>query len=163
MRVAIVGCEESKWTSEQKEKAKIKIKSILLTKAKQAFDDEIILVSGHCPFGGIDIWAEELSDALGITKKIYPAKVNQWEDRTWMWHPDRPLERDIGYKSRNILIAKTCDILYCIVPQRSYNIEGNEIFYCTHCQTYGHPTNGGCWTLRYAKKLNKENHLVVIP
>lgn len=126
----------------------------------------IILVSGHCPKDGVDIRAEEIADELGIKKEIYPAEVNQWEDRTIYGnlYPTE-MQRQKGYKSRNIQIAEACDVLYCIVPNVMIGFNAipfNKECYCRHCKVWKHPTNGGCWTMKYAKKLGKETHLVVI-
>lgn len=185
-KVAVVGPEESKWTEEQKSKAKENI-VIILTKesTKQTIKkygllvtDTVItldfstntLVSGHCPKGGVDIWAEEIADKLGIKKEIYPAEVNQWEDSEEQTRTEwgaKDLIQKKGFRSRNIQIAEACDILYCIVPKKSHEAEFQGVYgsypdFCRHCEVYGHPTNGGCWTMKYAKKLGKEVHLVVI-
>ena len=194
-KICVVGPEESKWKPEQIPKAKKTITDILMNHYTE-YDNygqfepelEVILVSGHCPKGGVDIWAEEVADKLGIKNEIHAPEVNQWEDRI----TDIPFNKnevkehhiDItglrfdgyyyyqvykqkGYRSRNIDMAKTCDVLYCIVPfdNSKYCIhhewtekdkEGNIIHYLPH------PKNGGCWTLEYAKKLGKEVYLVVI-
>lgn len=159
MKIAIVGPEESKWEENLKPRAKWWIEQILNGEKKfnkatlpivynsvKILDHSgknvyypITLVSGHCPKGGVDIWAEEIAYKLEISKEIYPAKTNCWKD----------------YRSRNIQIAKTCDILFCIVPSHLYN-------YCKHCEKHNHPSNGGCWTMKYAKTLGKETHLVII-
>ena len=231
IKIAIVGCEDSKWKPEQIPKVKKQIRDKLFglqcPKCK-SFDIEsvgykrthidseggvdspfwkcrncgyeaewgyqewvihepIVLVSGHCPKGGVDIWAEEIADELGIKKEIYPAEVNQWNDRycyesghTHMGETVVDYTRKMkGYRSRNIQIAEACDVLYCIVPKRpvlfkqpdpfhspfehpfEVQVKTKDIF-CIHCNDSGHPTNGGCWTMKYAKKLGKETHLVVI-
>ncbi len=62
-----------------------------------------VLVSGRCPKGGVDVWAEEVNanvDELRWKTEIYPPKNNRWEPE--------------GYKERNLQIAEACDILYCI-------------------------------------------------
>ena len=122
--------------------------------------------------GGVDIWAEEIADELGIKKEIYPAEVNQWNDkniigRTGMCDSEGLQKTLKGYRSRNIQIAEACDVLYCLVPFRytSPNYEDvkfNNDLRCIHCKKSRHPTNGGCWTMKCAKKLGKEVHLVVI-
>ena len=188
IRIAIGGCEESKWTNSQKVDAKEEIKAILWEWERRISQTEsisygealavIVLVSGHCPKGGVDIWAEEIADEIGIKKEIYPAEVNQWNDKIehkktnniWVSYKLK------GFRSRNIQIAEACDVLCCIVPW--VNIEALDNIhedepppfpitlsknqYCIHCKQIGHPTNGGCWTMKYAKKLGKETHLVVI-
>ena len=150
MKIAIVGSQEDKWTEEQKVKAKAEIKLIL------EHYDYSVLVSGHCPKGGVDIWAEEIADKFGIEKEIFTPEVNQWNDKiTW----SQALGNiKIGYKSRNIKIADACDILYCIVP---FNIKGRCWYHCDKMD-YSHIKNGGCWTLSKAEQFGKETHLVVI-
>jgi len=180
MKIAIVGAEEAKWTKEQKEKAQNIIRCIFVrcSMPKDLTAEELelqldrpwfslvkgdlILVSGHCPKGGVDIWAEEIANRLGIQKEIYPAQVKRWHDRTicpWCEgairggregrlttcrHCGRVVfpKRLKGYRSRNIQIAKACDVLYDIEP------EGKR--------------SGGTWTLEYAKKLGKEVHKIEI-
>jgi len=191
MKTGIVGCEESKWTENQKPKVKLAVSDILQgvgdsglvmgdSRVAQIwiYDGKPILVSGRCPKGGVNIWAEEIADELGIKKEIYPAEVNVWNDII-EW--DRITEKEPliqvrrkGFRSRNIQIAEACDVLYCIVPKILPKFKYRLTFadvqrerlqensYCKHCNTFGHPTNGGCWTMKYAKKLGKETHLVVI-
>ena len=147
--------------------------------------EPIVLVSGHCPKGGVDIWAEEIADELGIKKEIYPAEADKegkyhWDDKrefdpkTYDEHIMggafyfyAKLRKLKGYRSRNIKVAEACDVLYCLVPFRytSPNYEDvkfNNDLRCIHCKKSRHPTNGGCWTMKCAKKLGKEVHLVVI-
>jgi len=171
MKIAIVGAQESKWTKEQKKKVKEAIEIIFFHDC--GFDRNITLVSGHCPYGGVDIWAEEIADDLKIKKEIYKSLVNQWEDskqkcnichgtgmkdmgwhkRFGEWEHDKEAcdnfgcikgwQKLRGYKSRNIQIAEVCDILYCIEPK-------------------GRTRSGGIWTMNYAKKLGKKVYLVKI-
>jgi len=58
-------------------------------------------------------------------------------------------------------------VLYCIVPKvklpkvlMNTKLDRNNM--CIHCELPRHPTNGGCWTMKYARKLGKETHLIVI-
>jgi hypothetical protein len=184
IKIVIVGPQLDKWinpkyTSLQIENiVKGNIYSIFrshATKTKREYSEycieyeydysDIILISGHCPYGGVDIWAEEIADELGIEKEIYAPDINQWEDkhRTIVGYNhiyDKVVETEyeedlMGYKSRNKLMADKGNIVYCIVPDR------HELT-CKHCKIMGHPSNGGCYTLNYAKKLGKETHLVII-
>jgi hypothetical protein len=130
----------------------------------------------------VDLWAEEIADELGIKKEIYPAEVNQWGDEISHqieigigYKPEAPSKvRLKGYKSRNIQIAEACDVLCCIVPHTyppkgfditnlsSFTIKDARSFHCIHCKKLGHPTNGGCFTLKQARKLNKIVQLRII-
>jgi len=185
MKIAIVGPEADKWKPEQIPKVKLEIKWILVHKGEIHQGKKPILVSGHCPKGGVDIWAEEIADELGIKKEIYPAEADKegkyhWDDKrefdpkTYDEHIMggafyfyAKLRKLKGYRSRNIKVAEACDVLYCLVPFRytSPNYEDvkfNNDLRCIHCKKSRHPTNGGCWTMKCAKKLGKEVHLVVI-
>lgn len=120
-----------------------------------------ILISGGCGAegekkkqkfdGGVDVWAEIVADVLGVKKEIYYAPSMQWGDKTvhivHSVHPEDPnawTEKVNlkGFETRNMEIAKSCDVLYCIDPATR--------------------RSGGRWTLEYAEKLGKEVHLVLI-
>jgi len=182
MKIAIVGAQGSKWTKEQKVKAIKKINEIFhswryateehLPKLKSPLLLHITLISGHCPKGGVDIWAEEIADKLRIQKEIYFPDIYQWENKRVRLDEYNPsmlrYRTEKGYKSRNIQIAEACDILYCIVPKRYHGIlkykrlPSYKDLHCIHCNVDGHPTNGGCWTMNYTKKLGKKVFLIEI-
>lgn len=194
MKIAIVGASEHKWTEEQKLKARITIKDILwgyMASEVYPYLPEMIidsslfnitLISGHCHKGGVDIWAEEIAKELGTQTEIYPAEVHQWNDKieehselvdVHGWDLPRVVERYTmkGYRSRNIQIAKACDVLYDIEPEGSCSHCGGEGFTyegalcvsmnCKFCKGTGN-YSGGTWTMRKAKKLGKEVHQVVV-
>jgi len=112
MKLAIVGARESKWTPEKKVKVKEIIRGILT-------DDGVeLLISGGCPKGGVDIWAEEIANELGITTAIFNPTENQWE----------------YYKLRNMLIAHSCDELVCIEPK---GIKGGGSWTLNYAESIG--------------------------
>jgi len=175
IKIGIVGPEELKWSERQKTEVKMKINQIFNSyDCEQNPNDRfftyknLVLVSGHCPKGGVDIWAEEIADELGIQKEIYPVEVERWGDYE-DWTRNEVGAKDIvvrkGYRSRNIQIAEACDILYCIVPFKLNS-------YCYHhkpklhgenkLEGKNHPSNGGCWTKKYTKKIGKQTYLIVI-
>lgn len=128
MKIGIVGHEAKKFTAETEAIARDIIRSLL--------SPEDVLVSGGCHLGGIDIWAEEEADKLGIQKEIYlPAKL-AWEG---------------GFKQRNLKIAAVSDEVHCIVV-KDYppNYVGMRFKYCYHCDTDEHIKSGGCWTAKKA-------------
>lgn len=145
MKVGIVGNEAAKFTPSTELRAREIIRSLI-----QAGDT---VVSGGCHLGGIDIWAEEEADRLGCEKLIFPPKQRSWEG---------------GYKQRNIRIAEESDIVHCIVVKEyppGYN--GMRFPFCYHCSNKDyeapvHVKSGGCWTVKYAKKLGKEGSIIVI-
>lgn len=103
MRIGIVGAELSKWKPEQQEKAMDIIRALL----HNHNSDKDYLVSGHCPKGGVDIWAEDYAKSAGILMNIRLPKYNRWEPE--------------GYKARNIEIAEYSDILHVISPKGVWN------------------------------------------
>ncbi len=168
-KIAIVGAERKYWTMGLKrwevEKRPLVVKEII--RILKSYEDPV-LISGGCPYGGVDIWAEIIADALGIEKKIYKPDIHQWSNARMRcndcvaklvqdksksdgWYKCITCKRVVhkssltvkkGYMARNIEIATDCDILYCIDPS-------------TH-------TSGGRWTMRKAEELEKEVHLVII-
>jgi hypothetical protein len=164
MKVAIVGPQEDKWLPYLKDRAKQVIEVILI---QYQFERDLTIVSGGCPLGGVDIWAVELAKQRGINTDVIKPDVNQWEDRYATEYENQYIPVPIlkGFKSRNIAIAKDCDVLYCIVPNAmiGFNVVSfNPKCFCKHCKVWKHPTNGGCWTMKYANKIGKETHLVVV-
>ena len=158
--------------------------------------------------GGVDTWVEIIATKLGIKTQIYPAPAMQWEDKK-----DIPIELKtspvehfinglknirysplpnvdmiadlMGYKSRNIVAANVCDILFDIEPKGSCKYckgtgeneiskipqdknrfirkedEKSYFVKCYYCEGDG-AYSGGTWTLKYARKLGKEVHKVII-
>jgi len=170
LKLGIVGPSESKWPLELIPSAIQEIYQIFLENwswnpmaSEPDKESQITLVSGGCHLGGVDIWAEIVADDLGtIKKEIYKADIHQWHDKRIMtpsgYYGQRlPVCTGImnGYKSRNIKIAKAIDMLYCVVPYKPQAT-------CKHCNEEGHPSNGGCWTMQYAKKLGKHTELDII-
>jgi len=152
-KVAIIGSEEKYFTSSQRTDAVKKMRDILVEEScpkdmlgdRIPFEpDAVILISGGCPKGGIDIWAEIIAYVLGIKKVIFYPEVNQWEDQYVCVNNNKSVQMKlIGYESRNIQIAEACDVLYCIDPK-------------------GRKRSGGRFTMEAARKLGKEVHLVEI-
>lgn len=140
MRVGIIGAEAAKFTPETEARAKALIRRML--------SGADALVSGGCHLGGIDIWAEEEADRLGIPKIVHlPAR------QTWSG----------GYKERNLLIARDSDVLQNIVVG-SYpaSYTGMRFDLCYHCKKDDHVKSGGCWTMLHAKKMGKPAHLHIV-
>jgi hypothetical protein len=138
MIVGIVGAEASKFTYEAEMAAKAKILQILTAPGVKGVS------SGHCHLGGIDIWAEEIGQRLGIGMYIYPPLHFRWDD---------------GYKDRNILIARVSTEVHCItVRELPPGFKGMRFESCYHCHSTDHVKSGGCWTAKYAERLGKPAH-----
>ena len=104
-----------------------------------------IIISGHSPRGGVDIIVELFAKEFNLLNNIIPAQVSQWLDK----------DGKMGYKSRNLVIASECDVLYCITTRLKKKS-------CYHCKTGDHEVTGACYTMQLAKKQGKETHLIVL-
>lgn len=142
MNVGIVGAEASKFTAVGCDQA-----CEIITKLLEPIDT--VLVSGHCHLGGIDIWAEEIAQALGREMLIYPPKALKWEG---------------GYKERNLRIAHESAIVHCIAVDRlPTSFSGMRHSLCYHCDRTDHVKSGGCWTMHKAIQLwKREGKLHII-
>lgn len=150
MNIGIVGHEEAKFTESGQFQAMIHIAKIL----KYTYDESTTLISGGCHLGGIDIWAEEFADRAGISKKIFKPQRLTWASK----------DGQIGFEERNLQIARASDVLYCIAVERlASSYSGMKFTHCYHCKTDYHIKGGGCWTMKQAKILGKETHLIIIP
>lgn len=142
--IGIVGSEAAKFTPAMERAARELIRHLLV----ELPHDTPILVSGGCHLGGIDIWAEEEADKLGLSSRIHLPKQRRWSG---------------GYKERNILIAEDSHILHNItVEQYHPDYKGMRFKHCYHCGTGSHVKSGGCWTMKRARQLGKPAFLHVI-
>jgi len=130
LKRGIIGCEKSKFTPITEASARFLIEVLL--------KPGDVLVSGGCHLGGIDIWAEERANTIGISKIIHYPERLQWNG---------------GFKERNLKIAKDSDIVYCItLKEYPSTYTGRRFSYCYHCNTSDHVKSGGCWTANRAKE-----------
>ena len=137
-RVGIVGNGADKFNSLQVSKVKDLITLLLQ-------DAGTVLISGHSPVGGVDIWAEEIALQLGIGLDIKTPKAHSWSGI-------------YGYRGRNLDIAKSSDIVHIIVSQQyPEGYEGGRFKICYHCgsERPPHVKSGGCWTGIKAQALGK--------
>lgn len=135
-RLGIVGHAADKFTPETEAAAKR-----IIREEARAFGATHI-VSGRCPLGGVDIWAEEAATDLGLIPIIYPPKVNSWSAPG-------------GYKARNLLIARDSDcVLVIVVAALPEGYKGMRFNGCYHCgkRNPPHVKSGGCWTAWKAKE-----------
>lgn len=145
MKIGIVGNEASKFTRLGEVRAKEYI--ISLVQADRDGPKADAVISGACHLGGIDIWAVELAKELGIKATEFPPKSQNWAH----------------YKKRNIQIAETSDMVVSVaVDVLPVDYTGMKFKLCYHCGTSDHVKSGGCWTAKYALKLNKPGWTYVI-
>ena len=140
MKVGIVGHEAAKFTPETEAQARSVIREVLAQATH--------VVSGGCHLGGIDIWAEEEADRMGLPKIVHLPQRLTWSG---------------GYKERNLLIARDSDVLVnIVVTEYPPTYTGMRFDYCYHCHTKDHIKSGGCWTMKQAEKMGKQTELCVI-
>lgn len=137
MRIGIVGNGTDKFTVVSREKAKETIRDVLVRSGAT------VVVSGHSPVGGVDIWAEEVAHSLNI-----PTDIKAPEEHSW--------GGNYGYKARNLDIAKDSDVVHVIVA-RTYppDYRGRRFSLCYHCKSNDHVKSGACWTARQAIRMGK--------
>jgi len=132
--LGIVGHEEAKFTQQTRARAQIAIVGLI-----EKYNPDLV-VSGACPLGGVDIWAEEEAKRLGVPFKAYAPTVHQWSGRG-------------GFKERNLEIAKS-DVVACVsVVAYPSTYRGRRFKGCYHCNGRNpqHVKGGGCWTAWKAK------------
>lgn len=142
MTLGVVGSEAAKFTPETEAEARHVLRS-LLTRY-----DVTRAVSGACHLGGIDIWAKEEAAALGLPFVEYPPATHAWTN---------------GYRVRNIEIARASDWVVCVtVATLPSTYTGMTFDRCYHCDRDDHVKSGGCWTVKYARKLGKVGEVIVV-
>lgn len=140
MRVGIVGSEAAKFTPDTEQRARVLIRSLL--------SPGDVVVSGKCHLGGIDIWAVEEAQAMGLEIVEHAPKVHNWFQ---------------GYMPRNLKIADDSEIVHCItLKELPSTYTGMRFKLCYHCGTDEHVKSGGCWTVKQAKRMGKRGMVHVI-
>lgn len=138
--VGIVGSEAAKFTLETERIARRIIR-------REIAGAELV-VSGKCHLGGIDIWAIQEAEKMGISTVEKPALSRNWST---------------GYKPRNIQIAENSDIVICIAVRKlPSSFKGMQFPLCYHCGTTDHVKSGGCWTVKYARSIGKMGKVIVV-
>jgi hypothetical protein len=150
MKIGIVGAGRDKFTTKSSTECINVIRNLLIEERKE--NPDLVVVSGHSPMGGVDIWSEQIAQELNLKTEIYPATSNQWDGVN-------------GYKDRNLKIAKASDVVYVFVVDRyPPNYYGRKWINCYHCSTSNdtHVKSGGCWTANQAVKLGKKAYWKII-
>lgn len=157
MNIGIIGSEESRFTPKTQAAAIEAINRIIASEKTIP-----AIVSGRCPKGGVDVWAEDRADRLGLAKAIFPPEVHQWDGKG-----------KVGFKQRNIKIAQASDRIFVIVPATSPGFSKP----CFHCRdrrqfppvdgaenyTAHHVQSGACWTAWYAvEQLGKKAIWIIV-
>lgn len=110
--------------------------------ARQAIHDAIgrhgadTLVSGRCPLGGVDIFAEEIAAESGLRMIVFAPRNLSWGAPG-------------GYRERNLAIARKSDVVLVVALERlPAGYRGLAFEECYHCKGRNppHVKSGGCWT-----------------
>ncbi len=130
MRLGVVGHERAKFTLATEIAAKRAIMQAIEVFRPTA------LVSGHCPLGGVDIWAEEAAEIFGLEMIVHAPQSFTWDGMN-------------GYKARNLRIARDSDLVLCVaLHDLPRGFTGMRHEACYHClgRNPPHVKGGGCWT-----------------
>lgn len=143
--VGIVGNGSDKFTELGEQRARTLIRWILEERMEYLDPYKPIMVSGHSPVGGIDIWAEEVAEALGCPMDLKIPQKNQWNP-----------PGEYGYKARNLDIARSDMVHVILADVYPAEYTGRKFDLCYHCASMGrdatnHVKSGGCWTGKHAK------------
>lgn len=139
MRIGIVGSEAAKFTHETEAQCRGLI--------RMCISPGDVIISGGCHLGGVDSYAIEEARKLGNeTIEHLPEKL-EWD----------------GYKKRNMKIAEDSDKVFCFtVSKLPTGYRGMRFPLCYHCKLTDHVKSGGCWTVKYAKKIGKEGVVYIV-
>lgn len=134
--IGIVGHGADKFTPQSEIIAKDMIREIIGTAILE--HDKIVVVSGHSPMGGIDIWAEEIAVEMRVDIDIKCPKQLSWYGV-------------YGYRARNLDIAKSDEVHVILVDKYPPGYAGMRFETCYHCDKHlgkvpDHVKSGGCWT-----------------
>lgn len=114
--------------------------------------------------GGVDTEVEIACAKLEIKTEIYPAPAKQWEDKIENQYVHLGTfvnNRLQGYRSRNIQIAETCNILFDLEPKGSCKYCGGVDYKtCPECNGRGMISNARCDYHFDCSKCNKTGKLV---
>ena len=134
MILGIVGSEAAKFTPVTEAAARALIRK--LCEPLSHFEGDMV-VSGACHLGGIDVWAADEANALGLDVREFPPASQSWPH----------------YRARNIQIADASDIIHVItVRELPPDYTGMRFASCYHCKTAAHVKSGACWTAHYAER-----------
>lgn len=134
VKLGIVGHGKEKFTPETEYLARAYIRSLF------SRFSPVSVCSGRSPMGGIDIWAEEETNAAGIHFQPFPAEIDKW---------DGDFYGKIGYKQRNLQIASySTHVVSIVVKDYPPNYRGMVFKTCYHCKNRNpqHIKSGACWT-----------------
>ena len=124
--LGIVGHEAAKFTPEQIPLVKFEIEMAIVG------DNPEAVCSGECHLGGVDIWAREVAEKMGVPFIPYPPATRNWT----------------GYRARNLQIAAADKVICVVVKALPAGYKGMRFSGCYHCGARNppHVKSGGCWT-----------------
>jgi hypothetical protein len=151
MRLGLVGSEQAKFTPGSERTARWLIRELLAGRTTVTSTPATHVVSGGCHLGGVDIFAVEEAQGLGLSFTEHLPTSRHW---------------DRGYKPRNIKIARDAEYVVCItVDVLPLAYTGRLRFpTCYHCPPgeRNHVKSGGCWTVKYARLIGKGGITLIV-
>ena len=147
--LGIVGHAGEKFTPETEARAREVIRNYIRYCRPSA------VVSGHCPMGGVDIYAEQEAWKLEVPLILHVPRKNSWEGdgKPSVEVTQDPRMRVIyhsGFKARNLAIAQDSAMGLCVVVKDYIKGFNGMVFKdCYHCRGKNphHIKSGGCWTV----------------
>lgn len=151
MNLGIVGSEQAKFTQITERAARMAIATMIITWGPT------LVVSGHSPLGGVDLYAIEEAERLGVKTREYAPRRHYWAAPG-------------GYRDRNLKIAKDSDVVACVtLKELPPTFQGMRFDACYHCLRRrpglapdDHVKSGGCWTMWQAVALGKKGARIVV-
>ncbi len=78
-------------------------------------------------------------------------------------YPPHVYSCQAGYMPRNIRIAEASDHVACVtLKELPPGYTGMRFRLCYHCGTTEHVKSGGCWTVKYARKIGKTGEVIAL-
>ena len=139
MKLAIVGTTINLSDNEERD-----MRQLIALTLKHYDVNETLVISGGAK--GVDTLGIEIAKSLGFQTKVFKPEINDWE----------PTNKKIGFKYRNIQIAKECDALFCFTVQ----VHKTKCYHHTNLQE--HEKTAGCWTGLKVIELGKPFDLIVM-
>ncbi len=139
-RLGLIGHEQAKFTPKFTPHTEAAAKALI----DEALDvlRPTALVSGHCPLGGVDIWAEEIAAKRGLEMIVHAPRSFTWNGAH-------------GYKWRNLRIAQDSDLVLVVaLRELPRGFTGMRFDRCYHCPESAppHVKGGACWTAWKARE-----------
>jgi hypothetical protein len=145
-RIGIAGADGFWWKNLTLRRTAWRFLSWLILENIRTRGRKFFVLTGACPQGGIDLFAERVATSNGVPVILFPPAVHQWDDDG----------ESQGYRTRNKWIVDLSDEIVVVEPfYRDYAHKGRALWENQNC-------SGGYWCYRYAQSIKKKATLVEI-